>query len=173
MYGSRLLLLGRCAVADAAYYDDMSRTWLYTSLAVGFVLFGVAGLFSIGMPFLLTGLVMLLLLPWRRRRDILWPSLASVWGLTLGYVLVAPLSCSSSAASNGTVLRSSLATTCSGLFFDYSGGGSYNPPLMPALLVGAVFAVAAGLVVKALLMRRARTTSGHDSTPSGDLASHP
>jgi hypothetical protein len=68
----------------------MSRTWLYAPLAIALVLFGVAGVLSIGMPFLLTGLVMLSLLPWRRRRDILWPSLASVWGLTLGYLLMTP-----------------------------------------------------------------------------------
>lgn len=138
----------------------MSRTWLYTMLAVGLVLFGIAGLFSVGMPFLLTGLVMLLLLPWRRRRDILWPSLGSVWGLTLGYILVAPLGCTTGTVPNGAILRSSgVATTCNGLLFDYSGSGSYNAPLLPALLVGVVVAVAAGLVVKALLTRRARATA--------------
>ena len=143
----------------------MSRTWLYTILAVGLVLFGVAGLFSIGLPFLLTGLVLLSLFPWRRRREILWPSLASVWGLTLGYVLVAPLGCTSFAAPTGASLPSgAVATACNGLLFDYSGGSSHNPSLLPALLVGAVFALAAGLAVRALLTRRASNTS--------DLGSH-
>jgi hypothetical protein len=151
----------------------MSRTWLYTVLAVGLVLLGVAGLLSIGMPFLLTGLVMLFLLPWRRRREILWPSLASVWGLTLGYVLVAPLGCTNQVAHTGTLLRlGGLATTCDGLLIHYSGGRSYNPPLLPALLVGLVFAVAAGLAVRALLTRRASNTIGHDSSRSGDFDSH-
>jgi hypothetical protein len=150
----------------------MSRTWPYIIVAVGLVLIGAA-LFSIGIPFVLTGLVMLLLLPWRRRREILWPSLASVWGLTLGYVLVAPLSCTSSVASAGEVLYSGgPVTTCNGLFFDYVGGRSYNPPLLPALLVGVMFAVAAGLAVRALLTHRASNASGHDPTWSADVGSH-
>jgi hypothetical protein len=151
----------------------MSRTWLYTVFAVGLILFGVGGLFSIGMPFLLTGLVMLLLLPWRHRREVLWPSLASVWGLTLGYVLVAPLGCTNQVAHTGALLRlGRLATTCSGLFLHYSGGHSYNPPLLPALLVGLILAVAAGLAVRALLTRRAGNAIGHGATRGGDVDSH-
>jgi hypothetical protein len=145
----------------------MSRTWLYTVLAVGLFLFGAAGVFSIGMPFLLTGLVMLVLLPWRSRRDVLWPWLAGVWGLTLGYVLVAPLSCTSTVAPNGSVLRRDSTTTCNGLLFDYSGSGSYDPPLFPALLVGVVLGIAAWLAVKALLTRRATTPSDHHRTVNG------
>jgi hypothetical protein len=145
----------------------MSRTWPYTILAVGLVLFGAA-LFSIGIPFLLTGLVMLVLFPWRRRRDVLWPLLASVWGLTLGYILVAPLSCTSSVAPAGEVLRSGGSVTeCNGLFFDYSGIGSYNPPLLPALLIGVVVAFGAWLAVKALLTRRATTPGEHHRTVNG------
>jgi hypothetical protein len=140
----------------------MSRTWPYVIVAVGLMLIGAA-LFSIGIPFVLSGLVMLLLLPWRRRRDVLWPSLAGVWGLTLGYILAAPLSCTASVAPAGEVVHpGDPVTTCNGLFVDYVGGRSYNPPLLPALLVGVVLAVAAGLSVRALLTRQASNTSGHD-----------
>jgi hypothetical protein len=137
----------------------MSSTWLYTFLAVALVLFGAAGLFSIGLPFLLTGLVMLALLPWRRRREILWPSLAGVWGLTLGYLLVAPLGCTTTAPNGSGFRPPSPATTCNGLFFEYVGGRSYDPPFLPALLVGVVVGVAAFLVSRALIRRRARTTA--------------
>jgi lysylphosphatidylglycerol synthetase-like protein (DUF2156 family) len=150
----------------------MSRTWLYTTLGVALLLVGVAGLLSIGLPFLLTGLVMLFLLPWRRRRDVLWPSLASVWGLTLGYLLIAPLGCATSIAPSGTVPRSrESATTCNGLFFDYSGSSSYDPPLLPALLVGVVVGVAAWFAVKALLTRRATTPGEHGRPFNGGVAS--
>jgi hypothetical protein len=151
----------------------MSRTWLYIILAVGLFLFGVAGVLSIGMPFLLTGLVMLLLLPWRRRGDILWPSIASIWGLTLGYVLVAPLSCSTSVAPSGSVLpMGDSATTCNGLLFDYSGSSSYNPPLLPALLVGVAVALAAWIAVKALVTRGGSTLE-HRRPSNGGVASGP
>ena len=133
----------------------MRRTWVYVALALGLVLFGIAGLLSIGAPFLLTGLAMLVCFPWRRRQDILWPALASVWGLTLGYILVAPLGCTTSARAVGGV-TSGGGTTCIGLLFDYSGGPSYNAPLLPAFLVGLASAAAAALLVRMVATRRTR-----------------
>jgi hypothetical protein len=107
------------------------------------------------MPFLLTGVVMLVCFPWRRRKEILWPALAGVWGLTLGYLLVAPLTCTSTASAD----KVAGVTRCNGVFFDYSGGLSYNPPLLPALLVGlGVAAASAGLVRVATVRRRAWPT---------------
>jgi hypothetical protein len=117
------------------------------------------GLFSIGAPFLLTGLAMLVCFPWRRRPDVLWPALAGIWGLTLGYILVVPLSCTSTnVPTAGVPFR--MATTCNGLLFDYSGGPSYNAPLLPALLVGLATAVASGLLVRMLVRRRRKTSVG-------------
>ena len=144
-----------------ARYDEDVRGWAYVALAVGLVLFGFVGLFSIGAPFLLTGLAMLVCFPWRRRPDILWPTLSGVWGLTLGYILVAPLSCTSSNAATatptGSVSSTMGTTTCSGLLLDYSGGPSYNPPLLPALLVGLTMAAASVVLVRMAFTRR-RTT---------------
>jgi formate-dependent nitrite reductase membrane component NrfD len=137
-------------VLHVAYDEDVRGAWAYAALAVGLVLFGIVGLFSIGAPFLLTGLAMLVCFPWRRRPDVLWPALAGVWGLTLGYILVAPLSCTST----------DVGTTCNGLLLDYSGGPSYNAPLLPALLVGLATAVASGLLVRMLVRRRRRTSVG-------------
>ncbi len=122
-------------------------------LALALVLFGIAGLFSVGAPFLLTGLVMLICLPWRHDRAILLPALSAVWGLTLGYILVAPLGCSSSAISLGHGLVRG-GTVCNGALFDYSGGGSYNPPLLPALLAGITLGFASAFAVRSLLRRR-------------------
>lgn len=134
--------------------------WLYTGVAVGLVLFGFAGLLSIGMPFLLTGLVMLVCFPWRHRRDILWPSLAGVWGLTIGYMLVAPLGCTSYGGGPADSVARDSGTMCDGLLLSYSGGASYNPPLMPALLVGLATAVASALALKMLVGRRRKTSVG-------------
>jgi hypothetical protein len=103
------------------------------------------------MPFLLTGLVMLVCYPSRHRPDIVWPSLAGVLGLTLGYVLVAPLGCSSHGVGGLGGLVSDSGTTCDGILLTYSGGSSYNPPLLPALAVGLVTAAASVLTVRTLI----------------------
>jgi hypothetical protein len=113
----------------------------YAALAVALILFGFAGLFSIGAPFLITGIVMLVCLPWRHRRGILWPAIAGVWGFTLGYVLLAPIGCTETGTNEGLRLGfvSVAATTiCNGVFFDYSGGASYNPALLPSVFVGVI-----------------------------------
>jgi hypothetical protein len=126
---------------------------------LGFI--GIVGLFSIGAPFLLTGLAMLVCFPWRRRPDILWPALAGVWGLSLGYMLVAPLSCTSTITATptptGSVSPTMTTPTCNGLPFDYSGGPSYNAPFLPALLFGLAMA-AASLVLVRMAFTRRRTT---------------
>jgi hypothetical protein len=136
----------------------VARTLGYTLLAVALIIFGFAGLFSIGAPFLLTGVVMLVCFPWRRRRGILWPAIAGVWGFTLGYVLIAPLGCTHT-VSLTRALTSTASTTCNGVFFDYSGGASYNPPLLPAVVVGIAVAVGTALAVGALLSRGFRDAS--------------
>jgi hypothetical protein len=134
----------------------MGRTLAYAALAVVLILFGLAGLFSIGAPFLLTGIVMLVCFPWRRRREILWPAISGVWGLTLGYVLLAPIGCSTRRMPEGLTMgfvSTAATTTCNGVFFDYSGGASYNPPLLPSLLIGVFVGAVAVMAVRALLSR--------------------
>jgi hypothetical protein len=133
------------------------------ALAVALIVFGMIAIFSIGAPFLLTGLVMLVCSPWRRRRDILFPALAAVGGLTLGYLLVAPLGCMSSSAPGAA---SSGTTVCNGVLLDYSGGGVYNPPLLPALAVGLVTGAVAAVVVRALVSNR--SSRDRPLPPTGD-----
>jgi hypothetical protein len=138
----------------------VARTLAYAFLAVVLIIFGYAGLFSVGAPFLLTGLVMLICFPWRRRRGILWPAIAAVWGFTLGYVLIAPLGCSQTGGVPLIQAASAAArTTCNGAFFDYSGGASFNPPLLPAVLVGIAVAGGTALAVRALILTGFRDAS--------------
>ena len=146
-----------------AYDEDVRGAWAYAALAVGLVLFGYVGVFSIGAPFLLTGVAMLICFPWRRRPDVLWPALAGVWGLTLGYVLVAPLTCTSTVSADTVagVTRAGL-TRCNGIFLDYSGGPSYNAPLLPALLFGLAMAAASAVLVRMAFARRRRTSASSE-----------
>jgi hypothetical protein len=146
----------------------VARTLGYTLLAVALIIFGFAGLFSIGAPFLLTGLVMLICFPWRRRRTLLWPAIAGVWAFTLGYVLIAPLGCTQTVSARLRGFANAAATTtCNGVFFDYSGGASYNPPLLPAVLVGIAVAVGTALAVRALISRGFR---GASSVRQGEMS---
>lgn len=125
--------------------------WILSLVLIGF---GFLSLFSIGGPLLLTGLAMVAAGPWHRRRDVLWPALAGVWSFALAYALVAPLGCTSTStavpAGPSTVGRTSCTNV---LGIDYSGGGAYQAPLMPALLVAAA-ALVVGIAAYMLLAGR-------------------
>lgn len=127
---------------------ERSRTIAYWAGAVVLALFGFVALLSIGAPFLLTGLAMLVVGPWRDRREVLWPVLLAVWSFVVAYVLVAPLGCTSSSlplVGTSDLAQQAGRTTCTNVLgIDYSGGGVYNPPLMPALLIGLLVAVVVG-----------------------------
>ncbi|HJS26723.1 MAG TPA: hypothetical protein VJ913_06330 [Actinomycetota bacterium] len=127
------------------------RTPLYVGIAIPLVAFGTLGLFSIGAPFLLTGVVMLVVFPWRRRPDVLVPAVVAPWVLALTYVLLGPLSCSTTPVLGPFLPR----TECSNLLrIDYSGSGTYDPPLLPAFLAGLAMAAVVAFVLHRLLGRR-------------------
>jgi len=132
------------------------RTAFYVAVALILIVFGYLALFSIGWPFVLTGMLMLALIGERRRPNVLAPALAWPWAFTLGYVLVAPLGCTSSAmpiiaGDAGSVEES---TRCNAVFFTYVGGADYSPPLLPAVFTGIALATAASLAIGWALRRR-------------------
>jgi hypothetical protein len=137
-------------------YGDGMRKISYLAVAIAIALFGYLALFSIGFPFLLTGLLMLALTPLRRRIEIMTPALLWPWVFTLGYVLIAPLGCTRFTTPTivdgvGTFEGT---TRCNALFFAYAGDGSYSPPIWPALLVGAAFATGIVVLVRRTMTRR-------------------
>jgi hypothetical protein len=127
----------------------------YWAGAAVLMLFGFVAIFSIGAPFLLTGAAMIVVGPFRHRREVLWPALLAVWSFVVAYVLVAPLGCTdSSLPLVGTIDLAQQAgrTTCTNVLgIDYSGGRVYNPPLMPALIVGLSVSVIVALVARRVL----------------------
>ena len=136
-------------------------TATYWGAAVILVGFGYLALFSIGAPFLLTGTAMMVVSPWRNRPDVLWAALVGVWGFALGYLLVAPLGCTSTvmAVTAGSPVAVSRTTCTSILGIDYSGTGTYDPSLLPALVVAAAAGAAGALATRFLLRRRRRATT--------------
>lgn len=131
-------------------------TIAYWALAVLFVGFGFLALFSFGGPFLLTGMAMLIVGPWRHRAAVLWPVLVGVWSFVVGYILAAPLGCTSTAVpAIGGSPPPVGHTTCSNLLgIDYSGITPYNPSLLPAFVAALLAAVIGVVVTRYLLARR-------------------
>jgi len=126
------------------------RTPVYVALALGLIAFGVAGMFSIGAPFFLTGVAMLVALPWRDRRDVLMSAIMAPWAFTTGYLLIAPLGCTGTATPG-----LSETTTCTNVLgIDYSGGGEYRAPLMPAVAAGLGLAAIVLVGLRAAIRRR-------------------
>ncbi len=134
----------------------------YWVLAVVFLAVGSVAIFSVGVPFFLTGVVMLVVGRWRRNRAVLWPALVAVWAFVAGYVLVAPLGCTSSSealTSLPGVFSSPEPshTVCTNILgIDYSGTGVYNPSLLPGLLAGLAAALIAAVLTR-ILLRRGRS----------------
>jgi hypothetical protein len=126
----------------------------YWILTIGLIAFGVLGMLSIGRPFLLLGLAMLVLGPFRGRPALFWPPMAAVVAWNVGYMAVAPLYCTATEAVGTAGSGEGQSTTvCSSLIgATYSGHGHYEPPtgqaneagLLPAavtfvLVLGAIF----------------------------------
>ena len=128
--------------------------WI-TSLAL--VVFGFLGSFSIGQPFLLIGLAMLVLGPVRKRPLAYWPPMLAVVAYNIVYWAVAPLSCTATDAVGGAS-----QTVCSSLVgVHYEGQGVYNPSLAPAIDAALISAALILVVSLAVLMwnRRGRRSA--------------
>ena len=128
----------------------------YWFAALLLVAFGFIAGFSIGPPFLLVGLAMLVLGPLRRRPRLFWPPLVGVLAFILGFSLVVPLSCTAT-AEVGQVSQ----TVCASLLgSSWSGTGIYNPPpeaYASAFRVGVAAALGTAIVtLVALTLRRHR-----------------
>jgi hypothetical protein len=134
----------------------------YWMLAAVLIVLGFLGAFTIGVPFLLSGVAMVLAGASGRGREVLWPALAGVWAFVLGYVLVAPFGCTSTAATAGSGDLS--RTSCTNVLgIDHSGAGFYQAPLLPAALFGLALAAIAAAGTYLLLRRvGSRTPSRPD-----------
>lgn len=125
----------------------------YWVVAVALVLVGTVSIFSIGALLLLLGVGLLAVGPWRDRPGVVRAVVAGVVGLAVGYVLLAPLTCTSGASASISPMTTDGGsppggTRCTNVLgIPYGGGPAYDPPLGPAfaggLVVGAVSAALA------------------------------
>jgi hypothetical protein len=116
----------------------------YWVVALLLTVFGFLTGFSIGTPFLLLGLALLVLGPFRRRPRIFWPSIVAITGFIVTVALLIPMTCVATADGSGA--SSTVCTSIAGP--TWSGTGIYNPPReayqMP-IRVGAGVATVAAL----------------------------
>jgi hypothetical protein len=133
----------------------------YWIAALLLVAFGFLTGFSIGPPFLVVGLTMLVLGPLRRWPRVFWPSLVGVLAFNLGVILVIPMYCTATSEAGGVS-----HTVCSSLLgLTWSGSGLYNPPpeaFAVAIRTGLAVAAVAALATFASLTlgrRRARAAA--------------
>ena len=131
----------------------------YWALAVGLITFGVLGMFSIGLPFFIVGVTMLVLGRLRHRSRLFWPPLFAVIGYVVGYWAVLPTMCAATAGYSGPS-----TTTCSSLIgVQYGEAEAYNLARDLAQQSGIVLGAIAFFAVLAVTMWRTRTSPRTDA----------
>src|SRR5438046_1205009 len=124
---------------------------LFWGVAVGLAFLLTLATFGLTFPLLLLVAVLAAVSPDARKPALFWPPIVGVVVFIAGLILMAPITCTSTAVSPGGGVP---YTTCTNLVgIDYSGRGFYNPSLVPALLAGIVAGAAAALVARLVLGR--------------------
>ncbi len=141
---------------DAVKTPNRAGAIAYWGLVVFLIGFGFLGLLSVGLPFLLLGITLAILSQRRHETGVVASGVAAIVGFTTGYILVAPLGCTTSGGDPGSIPH----TVCSNILgIDYSGTGVYNPSLLPGLIAGLVvavlFALGTGWLVRRIASHRA------------------
>ena len=143
----------------------------YWSVSVALIAFGTLGLMTIGLPFLMIGLAMLLLGRIRHRALAYWPIMLGLIAYNIAFWLTIPFYCSASSTPDGL----SSAATCSSLtgipWPDDATGMNVTPAAFGisfgfAVVVGIVTAV---LVLSWLWMDRERRSGSVRRASSADL----
>jgi hypothetical protein len=128
----------------------------YWILTVALIAFGFIGSFSIGQPFLLLGMTMLVLGPVRRRPLVFWPPMLGVVAAVVVFMAIAPFSCSGTLDGSGP--GGATTTVCTSLIgIRYEMQGFDNPSLQPPILIGLGAGIVTALLTFALLWRRTRS----------------
>ncbi len=128
----------------------------YWIVSVALIAFGIAGMMTIGQPFVLVGLAMVVLGPLRRRPLLFWPPLLAVIAYNLAFWAISPLYCSATSLAGGPAGP----TTCSSLFgigWPTTANGLADPASVLDLTTRIALLVAAAtfvIVLGSMLWRR-------------------
>ena len=132
----------------------------YRLIALLLLGFGVLAMFSIGLPFFILGLAMLVLWPLRERRPPFASLFVGVLVFVIVGVLVTPLGCTATATSDASregqhrIVVEGQTTYDNLLGITYEGTTGYKAPLWPAYAAGLASGMLAGLITYLFLSPR-------------------
>jgi hypothetical protein len=136
---------------------------VYWSLVVVLIGFGVLGILTIGLPFLLLGLMLAIVSQRRHETGIVAAGVGAIVGFMVGYILVAPTSCTTSANSVDGIEHRACTNI---LGFGYSGTDADNLGVILGLLAGLVVAVLFALGARWLARRIASRRTAPPPVPA-------
>lgn len=129
----------------------------YWIASFGLITFGIAGAMTIGLPFLLIGLAMLVLSPVRHRPLAFWPAFLGFVALNMSFLLITPAYCTATTPVGGATQTACSSFTGIPWPTDTTGSGAWGPAFAIAGLVALVIGIAVfALVFAELYMERAK-----------------
>ena len=153
----------------AAHDSDRSMTSngragaiAYWTLVVVLIAIGALGLLSIGLPFLLLGLMLAIVSQRRHQTRVVATGVAAIVGFMVGYILVAPTSCVASSVNSADGIEHRACTSIIG--FGYSGANDSGVTF--GLIAGLVVAVLFGLGARWLARRIASRRTSPSPVPA-------
>ena len=122
----------------------------YWTLAVLLIGFGALAILTIGLPFLLLGLMLAIVSQRRHETGVVVAGVGAIVGFMVGYILIAPTSCSTGGNSIGGIQHRACTNI---LGFGYSGTDTDDLGVVLGLLAGLVVAVLFALGTRWLARR--------------------
>jgi hypothetical protein len=141
----------------------------YWIASFALISFGIVGAMSIGRPFLMIGVAMLLLGRVRRRTLLFWPPMLGLIAYNIAYWAIAPYSCSITGTVGGD-LSAAICTSPVGIRWPDDPSGLNVAPVASAISTGIALLV--GIATAALVLswlwldRQRRSASGPGPAPS-------
>ncbi len=130
----------------------------YWIASAALIVFGILGSMTIGQPFVIVGLAMVVLGPFRHRPLVFWPPMLAVIAYTVTFWAISPLYCSATSPAGGPTGP----TTCSSLIgipWPATAGGVATSVFDQTKSVGLLVAAIVFIVVLAALLWRRQTQS--------------
>jgi hypothetical protein len=117
------------------------------------IIFGFLGILSIGVPFLVLGIALVVLSPYRARPVIFWPPLVVIVVFFVAFILTAPLYCS---VSSGPLLPGGstgvVAESCSSILLPDTSGPA--PSVWRYVVIAGAAGAVGGVVARLWLKNR-------------------
>jgi hypothetical protein len=144
----------------------LEQYWL---IVLALVALGLLTIFSFGLYFWFIAVALTVLSPFRSRPRVFRSGVTLFVGFLIGYVLIAPWSCSQSFTSDLTTGEETVSpvicTSPSGI--EYSGLEPFDPSRTPALIAGSVSGLVASAVTWIMTPSRNDREAGGQRLGSG------